>query len=92
MTVIMITTVTIAGIATGVTGIAIAIDRLDWCPTGRTVRGPDKTSGPFYWHVIAKSARAAVRAAVSPTADPSLRLKLLPDDERPQHAVDESAA
>jgi hypothetical protein len=89
VTVIMITTVTIAGIATGVTGIAIAIDRLDWCPTGR---GPDKTSGPFYWHVIAKFARAAGRAGISPTADPSLRLKLLPDDERPQHAVDESVA
>ena len=88
MTVIMITTVTIAGIATGVTGIAIAIDRLDWCPAGRAVRGPDQMSGPFYWHVIAKSARAAIL----PTAGPSLRLKLLPDDERPQHAVDESVA
>jgi len=32
-----VTVTTIAGIATGVTGIAIAIDTLDWCPAGRTV-------------------------------------------------------
>ena len=92
MTVTMITTVTIAGIATGATGIAIAIDRLDWCPTGPTVQGPDQTSGPFYWHVIAKSVRAAGRVAISPTADPFLRLKLLPDEDCPQHADDESVA
>lgn len=42
--------------------------------------------------MIAKFARAAARAAILPTADPSLRLKLLPDEERPQHAVDESVA